>query len=143
MPFDPSTLLDVSHLAAFLGGTAVGAAGTYFADLFTDQRRRKESESKEKNKFALLQERMKGFFDEIRVDLLDKPELGIREFVVLPNERITFTHDHPRFEYYESKYPGVKNYVAMLVEADYVDLVRSTGTPIYRFKEEFVSKLSR
>lgn len=141
MDFDPSSLLDVSHLVAFLGGTAIGAAGTYLADRFTDQRRENETSKKEKARFSALRKQMPDFFDEIRKDLQTKPELSIREFVVLPHERITFNHDRPRFQYYEVKWPGIVNYISLLVEAGYVEVVRSTDIPIYRLRESLVTKL--
>lgn len=142
MPFEPASLLDVSHLAAFLGGTAVGAAGTYVADRLTDQRRKQEAESEAKDRFSSLQRQMPNFFAELRQDLSDKPELAIREFVVLPNDRVTFNHERPRFEYYESKHEAISNFVALLVEAGLVEVVRSTSTPIYRLREHFVTRLA-
>lgn len=141
MPFDPASLLDVSHLVTFLGGTVVGAAGTYIADRFTDRRRRQEAESEAEDRFLALERKMPGLFAEIRSDLAGKPELAIREFVVLPNERVTFNHDRPRFEYYESEHEAVSNFVALLVESGFVEIVRSTSTPIYRLREPFVARL--
>jgi hypothetical protein len=49
MPFD---LLDAKLAATFLGGAAVGAAGKYLADKFTDQRHKMEEEQSERRKFA-------------------------------------------------------------------------------------------
>jgi hypothetical protein len=141
VPFDPASLLDASHLAVFLGGAAVGAAGTYLADRFTDQRRKSEAESVDKARFKKLQIQMPEFFAELRTDLAANPNLAIREFVVLPDERVVFNHDHPRFAYYESKYAVAKNFAAMLVEAGYVEVVFSSDTPIFRLREVFVSRL--
>jgi hypothetical protein len=143
MAFDPSSLLDFSHLAVFLGGTAVGAAGTYMADRFTDQRRKREVESEGHDRFVNLESQMSAFFAELRADLAAHPDLGIREFVLLPNERVMFNHDRQRFEYYESKYPGVQNWTALLVEAGFVEVIRETGTPIFRLREQFVARLQR
>lgn len=142
MPFDPSSLLDVSHLVTFLGGTAVGAAGTYMADRLTDQRRKQEAESEAQDRFSALERQMPNFFAELRQDLAGKPELAIREFVVLPNERVTFNHERPRFEYYESKHEAISNFVAMLVEVGFVEVVRSTSTPTYRLREQFIARLT-
>ena len=141
MTFDPSSLLDASHLVAFLGGTAVGAAGTYLADRLTDQRRKQETSKEDKARFSDLRKQMPAFLDEVGKDLQENPELSIREFVVLPNERITFIHDRPRFQYYEAKYPGIVNHISLLVEAGYVEVLRSTGTPIYRLRESLVANL--
>lgn len=142
MSFDPTSLLDVSYLLTFLGGTAVGAAGTYVADRLTDQRRKKEAVSEAKSRFSMLERQMPDFFAEIRQHLADKPQLTIREFVVLQSEGNMFNHPHPRFEYYESKHPAISNFVAMLVEAEFVQVVRATSTPIYRLREHFVTHLT-
>jgi hypothetical protein len=137
--FDLAALLDVSHLASFLGGTAVGAAGTYMADRLTDQRRRREAEAAKVSRFKDITRQMPSFIAELRADLNSNSELAIREFVVLPNERVTFNHDHPRFEYHESKHEAATNYVSLLVEADFVEVLRSSSTPIYRLREHFVA----
>lgn len=141
MAFDASSLLDASHLVAFLGGTGVGAAGTYLADRLTDQRRKQEASKEDKARFLALRKQMPAFLDEVSKDLQANPELSIREFVVLPNERITFNHDRPRFQYYEVKCPGVVNHISLLVEGGYIEVVRATGTPIYRLRESLVAKL--
>ena len=142
MPFEPASLFDVSHLVTFLGGTAVGAAGTYMADRLTDQRRKQEAESEAKDRFAALERQMPNFFAKLRHDLADKPELAIREFVVLPNENVMFNHERPRFTYYESKHEAISNFVAMLVEAGFVEVMRSASTPIFRLRESFVVRLT-
>lgn len=141
MPFDASTLLDASHLVAFLGGTAVGAAGKYLADRFTDQRHKNEAKAEANAQFSEIANQMPAFLAEVRTDLASHPELAIREFVVLPVRGVVFNHDRARFEYFESEHPAVANFVAMLLEAGYVEVLRATGTPIYRFKEPFVSRV--
>jgi hypothetical protein len=141
MKFDPSTLLDVSHLAVFLGGTAIGAAGQYFGDRFTDQRRKSEAEAKAKKQLNEVVTQMPAFIAEVRADLAARPELAIREFVVLSTPGVTFNHDRARFEYFESDHIAIHNFVSALVEAGYVEIIRPTGTPIYRFRESFVARL--
>jgi len=143
MAFDPASLLDVTHLATFLGGALTGAAGTYLADRFTDQRRNSETHERNLNKLANLNLLMPEFFAEIREDLKTHPEKLIREFVLLPSPNVSFVHGQPRFQYYESKYPALKNYVSLLAESGYIDIVRPTGTPIYRLCEHFVTFLEK
>lgn len=138
MAFDLTTLLDVTHLVTFLGGAMVGAAGTYMADRFTDQRRKGEAREDDRKRFENLYRQMPEFFAEIAADLEAKPELLIREFVVLPSPNVNFNHDKPRFQYYESAHIEIGNYVPLLVQTGYVDVMRSTGTPIYRLRENFV-----
>lgn len=141
MPFDSTTLLDVSHLATFLGGAAVGAAGTYMADRFTDRRREKERKHAAAAKFERMAKHMPELLAELRKDLCENGALVLRELVILPNERITFNHDKPRIEVYESKHPAAKNQVGLLVSEGYLEVIRSSDTPIYRLAEHFVESL--
>lgn len=143
MAFDLASLLDITHLVTFLGGASIGAAGTYMADRFTDQRRNSESQAMNRSRFDQLNHLMPEFFSEIRVDLNAHPEKAIREFVILPSSSVTFNHGQPRFQYYESQYPALRNYVSLLAESGYVDVVRPTGTPIYRFCDDFVTFLQK
>lgn len=93
LKLDPSTFFDVSHFAAFLGGTAIGAAGQYYGDRFTDQRRKSENEAKAKKQFNEVVKQMPAFIAEVRADLAARPELAMREFVVLSTPALTFNHD--------------------------------------------------
>jgi len=143
MPFDPTTLIDASHLASFLGGAAIGATGTYMAELFTDRRRKKELQSAADAKFSRASKQMPELIAEFRNDIKNNSGLVLREFVILPSERITFNHDKPRIEVYESKHPAAKNQVDLLASEGFIEVVRSTGTPIYRLTEHFVETLER
>jgi hypothetical protein len=91
--------------------------------------------------FERLAELMPELFAEIRKDLSANPALMLREFVILPNERITFNHGQPRIEIYETKHPAAKNQVGVLLSEGLVDVVRSSETPIYRLTEAFVQRL--
>jgi hypothetical protein len=141
MPFDPTTLLDASHLASFLGGAAVGAAGTYMADRFTDRRRENEGRNAAAEKFERVSKHMVELLAELRKDLHENAPLVVRELVVLPSERITFNHDKPRIEVYETRHPAAKNQVGLLVSEGYLEVIRSSGTPIYGLTERFVESL--
>lgn len=141
MPFDPTTLLDASHLASFLGGAAVGAAGTYMADRFTDRRREKEGRHAAAMKFEDVSKHMVELLAQLRKDLHENASLVPRELVILPNERIMFNHDKPRIEVYETGHPAAKNQVGLLVSEGYLEVIRSSGTPIYRLTEHFVQSL--
>ena len=78
---------------------------------------------------------------EFQKDLHENNGLVLREFVILSNERVTFNHDKARIEIYETKHPAAKNQVGLLVSKGFVEVVRSTDTPIYRLTERFVEKL--
>ena len=143
MPFNPESLWDISHLATFLGGAVVGAVGTYMVDRFTDRRRAKEAEDAVGAQFKRLSKQMPELIAEFQKDLSDNTTLTLREFVILPNERITFNHDKPRIEVYKTRHPAAKNQVGVLVSEGLVQVVRSSDTPIYRLTESFVERLQR
>ena len=138
---DLSTLLDSSHLVAFLGGTATGAAGKYFADLFTDQRKKKEERSAKEQLFRKTRDAMPGLLAEMKEDLKREAEAHVRELVILRNERVGFNSERPRFPYYESSHVGLKDKMATLAAAGYVDLVSNDEVEIYRMREGFVELL--
>jgi hypothetical protein len=139
MTFDLSALLDVSHFAAFLGGTIVGCAGQYFADRFTDRRRRQEARSAEHKQFANLRASMPKLFEEMKRDLENDAAHSVREFVIVPNRRVSFNSSKPRFIYYEDDHPNVRIQADRLLDAGYIDDVTVGNAPIYRMREHFVA----
>jgi hypothetical protein len=127
-----------SHSAAFLLGTATGAAGQYFADRFTDQRRRQEARAEIKARWSKIIGAMPAFIEEMKKDLKSSPL--IREFIVLPNKHVSFGVGklQPRFRYYEDEHPQLRGQLAMLEHYGYIHDVTPGNTPIYRMTEEFV-----
>ena len=138
MAFDASTLFDVSHLVTFLGGTLVGCAGQYFADRFTDQRRNQESEFASKKQFLDLKSIMSELFAEIRSDLLSDPSHSVRQFVIVPNDRMTFNTDKHTFIYYENIHPYIRAQSDRLMQAGYLEETATGAAPIYILQERFV-----
>lgn len=139
MPLDPASLLDPSHLLTFLAGAATGAAGKYMADRFTDQRRRSEAETAERQRFSRVRHMMPELLREMAQDLIGNASVAAREFVVLRDESYPYTNDRV-FRYYESVHPHARNQVAVLVSEGYVEK-RDGVVPVFRFKEDFVSRL--
>ena len=109
MSLDLSTLLDPNLALAFLGGTAVGAAGKYLADKFTDQRHKKEEQDSERRNFADLKKMMPKLLAEMKEDLIRNEVLHLREVVILANRGLMFNYGQPRLEYFETEHPSVRN----------------------------------
>ena len=122
---------------------ALAARATAGGNALDEQRRGNASENAADAQFQRISKLMPDLLSEFRKDLLENRELLLREFVVLPNERITFNHGQPRIEVYETKHPSAKNQVGILVSEGLVEVVRSSGTPIYRLTEAFVERLER
>jgi hypothetical protein len=118
----------ISGLVGFLVGTATGAAGKYFADKYTDQRKEKEAAARLRRQFLA----------ELKADLGRADSSLIREFVILSNERAIFNSAMPRFAYYEERIPQLRNKAALLLAADFVADVSATDTPIFRMDDSFV-----
>jgi hypothetical protein len=68
----------MSSLIGFLLGTITGASGKYFADRFTDQRRRTELKKQEKRRFIDIKKQMPEIIEEFKHDLLNKKLIGTK-----------------------------------------------------------------
>lgn len=141
MSFDPSSLLDASHFGTFLGGAAIGSAGHYLGERFTDRRREQEKKSHEKKTFAKLNELMPQLFQDLAEKLKCDKSGTIREFIVLENRTISFWESKPRYVYYESECPNLINQFSLLVEAGYAQNVSVRNILIFKLREEFVLQL--
>lgn len=138
MPFDPSSLLDISHLVTFLGGAAVGGTGKYLADRFTDQRRRQEGAQSVQRRFKELNAIMPELLNEMANDLRGDTTGSIREFVLCPNRRTMFNSSKPRFTYFETEHPSLQNNIDLLNAEGWLDDVTVGNAPIFRMTEQFV-----
>jgi hypothetical protein len=141
MAFDPSSLMDVSHLVTFVGGAILGAAGQYLGDRFTDSRRAKEQATEIKKSFKRLHDQMPDLLREMKADLKTEGSSMIREFVLLPNARVIFNHGKPRFQYFAEVHPHLQTQVDLIRDAGFVEELESTNVPMYRMRENFVEAL--
>lgn len=133
----------MSHAIAFLLGTATGAAGKYFADKFTDQRRRSELESQLKQEFANIKRRMPELIREFKNDLSKQDQKFIREFFVLHNRKETCGSEKPRLVYYEEDHKDLRSKIDILENQGFLLDMTIANTPIYRITEEFVELLDK
>ncbi len=129
----------VSSIIGFLIGTATGAAGTYFAEKFTDQRRRGDFERRRKTEFLKIKKQMPELIAELKKDLSVEENKFIREFFVLPNKRVLLGgSEKPRFIYYEDDHKSLRSKIDILENQGYLLDVTIKNAPIYRMNEEFV-----
>lgn len=133
----------LSSVIGFLVGTATGAAGTYFAEKYTDKRRVSEYGSKLKQEFIKLKKQMPELISEFKDDLSKKENKLIREFFVLPNKRVCLGgSEKPRFAYYEDEHEYLRSKIDLLEYAGFLSDVTPGNTPIYRMSEEFVDLIN-
>jgi hypothetical protein len=144
-----------SPITGWIGGTLVGifvgAAGKYYADKYTDQRKRQEGKSSLRNEFERCRKHMPELFDEMKTDLAanslksefvlldvrlsyggfpDQPLAyymnGIRDAETYKDERATGTvHSH------------LLDKVKILENAGFVRDISRTSVPYFRMSDEF------
>jgi hypothetical protein len=129
-----------SHAIVFLLGTATGAAGTYFADKYTDQRRRQEGASATKKEFSRLFQMMPDLLSEMQQDVAQPKRATYREFFVIPKGAQLWPT--PNSFYYEDD--GSNNYLGkarILESRGYVIDVTPGNAPKFQMTEEFFTLL--
>lgn len=132
----------INYGLTFLLGVATGAAGQYFADKYTDKRRRKEEAKLSKKVFKKVNNIMPELIQEMRSDFKDPESNSVREIVILPNKRVSFNSDRPRFRYYENEHENLMGKIATLENHGYLYDVTIGSAPIYRITEEFWEMIS-
>ena len=133
----------LSELLAFLLGTAVGAAGQYFASRFTDQRRRQEARRESKKQFLKVKTTIPKLIAEMHEDLTKPENDTIRHFLVLAT-----TPDVPPsgggrgarycLAYYEDAHENLKGKITILENHGYVFDVTTGNASKYQLTEEFI-----
>ena len=128
-----------SAIITFLAGTAVGAAGMYYAEKYTDIRRKKEYKKERKKQFIQIIQDMPELIAEFKNDLSDEKNKLIREFFVLANRKVHLGGStKPRFVYYDEDHENLRNKVDLLEDAGFVTDVTEHNVSVYRMTEELV-----
>jgi len=127
-----------SYFLTFLLGTATGSAGSYFASKYTDKRREKETTRKALTTLKNVQKIMPNLIQEMKEDFNNPELISVREFVVLPNDRVTFNSGgQRRFVYFEDKHEDLRGKISILENHYFIQDVTPGNAPIYRISEEF------
>ena len=128
----------MSMACGFLGGAAVGAAGMYYAEKFTDQRRHGERIKEAKKQFLKIKKQMPELIAEMKSDLSNEDNCLIREFFILSNRRFRPNSQKPRFAYYEDEHKDLRSKIDILENHGFLMDVTPGNTSIYRMSEELV-----
>jgi hypothetical protein len=132
----------VSYLATFLGGVALGAAGMYFADKFSDQRRALEKRRAEKRAFDKHARKMPDLFKEMKADLENEKMELVREFFVLSAPGVAVGAPDKHFRYDLSRFEGLAEKIKVLEHEGFIlDVSQSRNVPKYWLQENFVTLL--
>ena len=133
-----------SSLIGFLVGAATGAVGTYFANKYTDRRREQEAGRHAKQQFLTIRKQMPQLLAEMKANLAGEGKGHVREFFVLPNERVRLGgSEKPRFVYYEDHHENLRGKLDILENVGYIIDVTPKNAPIFRMSEDFVGLLMR
>ena len=127
----------ISHIIAFLGGVGTGAASKYFADKYTDKRRKQERVSEVKKSFKKAKKKMPELIAEIKKDLKDPEYEIVREFFILGKSNI-LNNEGKSLVYYYEDYKDLKEKVKYLEYLDFVEDITPGNCPMYRMSEKFV-----
>jgi len=126
-----------THFITFLIGVAMGAAGNYLAAKCTDKRHDKEDANKLVKSFNRAKDQMPGLIKEMKEDFLKHEKSSIREFAIVPNKRVIFNSQQPRFIYYEDEHQNLKGKISVLENLGFIVDVTVSNAPIFRITEEF------
>ena len=99
----------------------------------------KSKETGLRNIFLNLAQQMPELIEQMKDDL-SKPEfMVIREFFILPNDRVPFNPDEKRYLcYYEEQHENLMHKVKLLENHGFVYDITPNNAPKYRMTEEFV-----
>ena len=135
-------MIGISDGISFLSGVALGAAGKYFADKYTDQRRKQEQTREESREFREVSLKMPKLIVEMAADVAGPTTPHVRDLVLMPSKGVTYNSDGQEvFLYYEEDHPNLRGQFAILENHGYVADVTSGNVPIYRATEEFIQHL--
>jgi hypothetical protein len=121
-------------------GTAIGAAGTYFAEKYTDERRKNEQRREEDQNFAYLVSRMPDLLGEMREDLAEKTHAEWREFFIV-RKGTNFNTSPNSFFYEEDEANGFLSKTRTLEEYGLVSDITPGKLPKFRMSDMLVQRL--
>lgn len=128
------------HMGTLLFGIAVGSGGTYFAEKYTDQRRKMELVSAERDRFKKAYSQMSTLIDEIRTDISGPDARLAREFI-LASRKWTFGGSDCLVYYFED-HPNLEAKIQILENHGYIVDVSRTNLKRYRMGENFVAHVT-
>ena len=133
----------VSALTGFLIGAATGAAGQYFADKYTDQRREKKLAREQARLWQDIEQRFPAVIAEMRSDFSSQENRHVRVFFVKESNTMLGFVSEPCFEYHTDKHPDLRAAVVLLEQHGFITDITPGNCPMYRVHEKLVDALLR
>ena len=132
-----------SVLTGFLVGAATGAAGQYFADKYTDQRREKKLAREQARLWQDIEQRFPAVIADMRSDFSPQENRHVRVFFVKESNTMLGFVSEPCFEYHTDKHPDLRAAVALLEQHGFITDITPGNCPMYRVHEKLVDALLR
>jgi hypothetical protein len=130
-----------SVAVGFLIGTATGAAGSYLADRFTDQRRDLKAAKEQVRVWKDIERRFPTLIEEMRKDFSGESGKKVRAFFVTSSRHTMGMKSEPSFEYYDDVHTEIKPALLLLEKHGYITDITQRDTPFYRVDESLVDRL--
>ncbi|WP_192740213.1 hypothetical protein [Bradyrhizobium sp. OAE829] len=86
--------------------------------------------------FADLEKKAPGLISEMREDL--RKESLVRQFAILPNNRVRFSGSERQFVYFEEAHSYLRSILTIMIHTGAIYDVTTSAVPRYNFREEFV-----
>ena len=133
--------MDIFSLAVgFVVGGFTGAAGTFYGNKFTDQRRSSEAENADKKTFKELRRKFPKVINEMIEDAKNPKFIGARTFFV-KSKGTTVVRSEPGFEYHTDVHLDLNAAIMHMVDLGYIEDITIENCPKYRWYEHFYEKL--
>jgi hypothetical protein len=130
----------LTHSITFLVGALTGAAGHYYGEKYTDQRRLKESYKSLISSFVSIEEQIPELITEMREDL--KKHIIVREFIVTTSSKIIVDTRKTPLGYFENEHKHLTQQLALLENNQCISKISDAGgLTFYRFSEKFAEWL--
>lgn len=126
-----------STLMGFLLGTATGAAGSYFATKYTEQRQRKEKKMEFAQRIKKIEKKASLFFNEIREDYRKPENIVKREFYVL-SKGASLSINGTYLVYYRDDHSNIDDVLTLMESEGVVWETTETNAIKYQFSNDFV-----
>jgi hypothetical protein len=133
--------MDIFSLAVgFVVGGFTGAAGTFYGNKFTDQRRRKENTKAEFNQWESLKLKFPTIIEEMIEDVKNPDFAGVRTFFIKCS-RTSVNKSEPSFEYHTDIHPELNAAILYMQDLGYIEDITPKNCPKYQFYEQFYDLL--
>lgn len=130
-----------SFFGGILLGVFIGAAGEYFALLFTDRRKEKEAVARWRKQFEKVEAQLPKLIAEMKADFADPENEHVRKAFLLHNKGVHINMAGPSLSYYESEHVNLVGQFTILENYGYAYDDTTTNATRYRLTEEFVDLL--